>query len=334
MKCIQWAIIGMAVWMTVGVWGPQMPMAQAEQTRFNYRLKWLFNTSVAGDVFAMENGFFADAGLDVQVREGSPEKDAIKELELGYAHFGVASADQVIRALEKGADVVVLAQLFQVNPMQWIYRDQQVKIKGPADLKQYNLGVTFGGNDETIMRTLLATADLTLRDVKVTGVRFDFTPFLKNQVDLWPVYRNSQGVILADRLAKEGETVRFLNPADFGVDFVANSIVTSGSMAADHPDQVTLFLSALLAAWEAAMDPANQAPVLAAVKKYDTGTQGQVQAAQLNATRNLVKPDPDIPVGHIQIAAWTQTEAIMLDQRLIRTPVNVISRLRDLASFQ
>jgi NitT/TauT family transport system substrate-binding protein len=118
------------------------------------------------------------------------------------------------------------------------------------------------------------------------------------------------------------------------VNFVANSIVTSGYLAADHPDLVARFLSALLAAWEAAMDPANQDPVLAAVKKYDTGTQGQVQAAQLDVTRTLVKPDPDIPVGRIQTAAWAQTEAIMLDQGLIRTPVHVTSRLRDPASFQ
>ena len=82
------------------------------------------------------------------------------------------------------------------------------------------------------------------------------------------------------------------------------------------------------------MDPANEKAVLAAVKKYDTGTQGQVQAAQLDATRNLVKPEPTIPVGRIQTAAWSQTEAIMLDQGLIKTPVHVISRLRNLAPLQ
>jgi NitT/TauT family transport system substrate-binding protein len=328
MKQVRWVVIGMAVWMAMGVGGMWMPTARADTSPLNYRLKWLFNTSVAGDVFAMEGGFFTDAGLDVRIKEGSPEKDAIKELELGYAHFGVASADQVIRALEKGADVVVLAQLFQVNPMQWIYRHPGVEIRGPADLKRYTLGVTYGGNDETIMQALLAMADLTLRDVTVIGVRFDFTPFLKNQVDLWPVYRNSQGVILAKQLAREGETVRFLNPADYGVDFVANSVVTSGKMETDQPDAVARFMSALLAAWEAAMAPANQDRVLAAVKKYDTGTQGAVQSAQLDATRDLVKPAPDIPVGRIQTEAWAQTEAIMLKQGLIRKPVNVVSRLR------
>jgi len=333
MKQIRWVVIGIAVWMAVFAGGVGVP-AWADAPVLNYRLKWLFNTSVAGDVFAMEGGYFEKAGLNVRIREGSPEKDAIKELELGYAHFGVASADQVIRALEKGADVVVLAQLFQVNPMQWIYRYPQVRISGPADLKRYTLGVTYGGNDETIMRTLLATAGLTLRDVNVTGVRFDFTPFLKNQVDLWPVYRNSQGVILAEQLAREGETVRFLNPAEFGVEFVANSVVTSGAMAADHPDLAARFMSALLDAWEAAMDPANAKEVLAAVKKFDTGTQGEIQAAQLTATRDLVKPQADIPVGRIQTAAWARTETIMLNQALIKTPVNVVSRLKDLSSLQ
>ncbi len=321
------------LWVVFCICCTWVPAAGAGEISLNYRLKWLFNTSVAGDIFAMDQGYFASAGLDVRVKEGSPEKDAIKELELGYADFGVASADQVIRALAKGADVVVLAQLFQVNPMQWIYRDDRITVNQLSDLKQYRLGVTFGGNDETIMKTLLAKAGLTLKDVKVTGVRFDFTPFLKNQVDLWPVYRNSQGVILAEQLAKAGETVRFFNPADFGVDFVANSVVTSGRMAADHPDRVKRFLTALLSAWEAAMDPANQESALAAVKKYDTGTQGQVQSAQLDATRKLVKPRPDIPVGRIQAPAWAQTEAIMLEQGLINNPVEVISRLRDLTSF-
>ena len=128
----------------------------AEAIKLNYRLKWLFNTSVAGDILAADQGYFKAAGLDVTVKEGSPEKNAINELELGYADFGVASADQVIRALDKGADVVVLAQLFQVNPMQWIYRADRPEIKMLEDLKGRHIGITFGGNDETIMRTLLA----------------------------------------------------------------------------------------------------------------------------------------------------------------------------------
>jgi NitT/TauT family transport system substrate-binding protein len=269
----------------------------------------------------------------VTVKEGSPEKNAIKELELGYADFGVASADQVIRALDKGADVVVLAQLFQVNPMQWIYRADQPEIKVLSDLKDRHIGITFGGNDETIMKTLLAKSGLASQDVKLSGVRFDFSPFLKKQVDVWPVYLNSQGVILQDKLSREGEAVYFFNPSDFGVNFVANSIVTSGKMIENHPDRVKLFLGALIDAWEAAMDPTNEAAVLRVVKKRDKGTRDDIRQKQLTATRKLIKPDRTVRIGRMDVAAWKQTETIMLNEGQIKAPVNIESRLAGPDSF-
>lgn len=303
-----------------------LPPAFAGDT-LNYRLKWLFNTSVAGDIIADTGGFFKKAGLDVSVNEGGAGKNAIKELELGYADFGVASADQVIRALEKGADVVVLAQLFQVNPMQWIYRSDQSEIKTLSDLKGRHIGVTFGGNDETIMNTLLAKAGLTSKDVRISSVRFDFTPFLKKEVDVWPVYRNSQGVILEERLAAEGEQVKFFNPANYGVSFVANSVVTSGAMMKKHSDTVTAFMTALLSAWEFAVDPANEAQVLAQIKKKDNGTRDDIRQKQLEATRPLIKPDPGTKIGIIDARAWRQTENIMVREKQIVTPVDVINCL-------
>ena len=316
-----------ALVLVLGMTVSRVQAGSGDEVKLNYRLKWLFNTSVAGDILAAESGFFSRAGLDVRVKEGGPEKDAIKELELGYADFGVASADQVIRALEKGADVVVLAQVFQINPMQWIYRADHPEIITLRDLKKRQIGVTFGGNDETIMNTLLARAGLDVRDVDITSVRFDFAPFLKKRVEIWPVYRNSQGVILEDKLAREGEAVRFFNPADFGVSFVANSVVTSGRMTEKHPDRVKAFITALLAAWEFAMDPANEVRVLAEVKKKDKGKRDDIRRKQLAATRALVKPGPDIKVGTIDTEAWKQTEAIMLKEEQIKKPVHVHTRL-------
>ncbi|MCG8638096.1 MAG: ABC transporter substrate-binding protein [Desulfobacterales bacterium] len=302
-------------------------MPQKKETQLNYRLKWLFNTSVAGDIYADAKGYFKEAGLIVEIKEGSPEKNAINELELGYADFGVASADQVIRALDKGAKIVVIAQLFQINPMQWMYRADQPEIKTLKDLKGRRIGITFGGNDETIMKTLLAKGGIQPSEVTLTGVRFDFTPFFKREVDVWPVYRNSQGVILSDRLAKEGESVFFFNPADHGINFVANSVITTREKVEKNPKQVDQFLTALLKGWEAAMDPANESDVLAAVKKLDKGTQGEIRKEQLTVTRQLIKPHLSSRIGTIDIFAWKQTESIMLNEKQIKKPVNIENHL-------
>ena len=302
--------------------------SHADETELNYRLKWLFNTSVAGDIYADAKGYFKEAGLKVTVKEGSPEKNAITELELGHTDFGVASADQVIRALDKGAKILVLAQLFQVNPMQWIYRADQPEIKTLDDLRGRNIGITFGGNDETVMNTLFAKAGITSKDVKITGVRFDFTPFFKREVEVWPVYFNSQGVILKNKLEKEGERVYFFNPADFGVNFVANSVITSEKVWKNRPDLVKKFMGALLKGWEAAMDPLNEADVLMEVKKQDKESNDELRRLQLIATRELIKPSADVKIGAMDVEAWKQTETIMLNEKQIKKPVRVETVLK------
>ncbi|MCI5131597.1 MAG: nitrate ABC transporter substrate-binding protein, partial [Candidatus Electrothrix sp. EH2] len=237
------------------------------------------------------------------------------------------SADQVIRAVDKGAHPVVLAQIFQVNPMQWLYRADRPEMKTLNDLRGRKIGITFGGNDETVMRTLLAKAGIKEQEVHLSGVRFDFTPFLRRKVEVWPVYRNSQGVILQDKLAKEGETVRFFNPANFGVNFVANSVVSSEKMLKEHPQVVEKFLNALLQGWKAAMNPENEAQVLAAVQEADKSTDKTIMKKQLAATRELVLHDSR-KIGTIDLPAWQQTEKIMLQAGQIKHAVQVEKFLR------
>ena len=304
----------------------------AEQ--LTYRLKWLFNTSAVGDLYAVTHGDFAAADLDVTVKAGGPERDAIKELELGQAQFGVASADQVIRAMAKGSPVVVIAQLFQENPLQWIYRKSAPPIVQLSDLRGRTIGITYGGNDETIMRTLLAKGGLTDRDVKLFSVRYDYTPFYQGEVDLWPVYRNTQGIVIGRKMAANGDPVQFFIPSDFGVKFVANSVVTSRQMAQERPDTVRRFIKALLKGWEAALDPNQSDMVITMLQGYDKDTPRDELQAQLDVTRDLVQPQSGDPIGIIDTDAWMQTEEIMYDQKQIVKRVNVVGALMPGFAFE
>jgi NitT/TauT family transport system substrate-binding protein len=125
------------------------------------------------------------------------------------------------------------------------------------------------------------------------------------------------------KLQTAGEGVSFFNPADFGVNFVANSVVTAEETMADHPDQAARFTRALLAAWRDALDPKNAESALSTLKRYDRETPADVRREQLDITRTLVAHGEDGSVGRIDVAAWRQTEAIMLEQKLIPAPVSV-----------
>jgi NitT/TauT family transport system substrate-binding protein len=294
----------------------------------NYRLKWLFNISVVGDLWADAHGIFKNNGLSVTVKPGGPEKDAIKELEIGHAHFGVASADQVIRAVAKGSPIVVLAQLFQINPLHWIYRPDQTVLKTPQDLKGKIIGVTYGGNDETIMRALLAKYHITEKEVELFSVRYDYTPFFNGEVDLWPLYRNAQAPIIGAKLRMAGEKFDLMNPSRLGIQFVANSVVTTIKMVEERPETVKRFMQALIQSWTEALAPENKDKAIETVLKYNQETPEEIVRQQLPATRILMLPSAGFKFGNIDTAAWKQTEEIMLAQKLIDKPVDIENRLK------
>lgn len=309
-------LIKKAAWVSLLMIGlaTLIPSASVAE-QLNYRLKWLFNASVVGDLYADVHGYFKKAGLEIKVKAGGPERDAIKELELGQATFGVASADQVIRALSKGAPVVVIAQIFQINPMHWMYRDKEVTVEKLEDLKNRIIGVTFGGNDETILRTLMAKGNITEKDTTLYSARYDYTPFYQRKVELWPVYLNTQAVFLKKKLQENGESVAFFNPAAHGVQFVSNSVVTSEKMIKQHPEIVKAFVTSLCEAWEASLAPENQEKAIKTLQMFDKDTSIDVLNEQLEVTRRLIKPQPDTPIGTIDLPAWEQTAQIMAAQK-------------------
>jgi len=293
----------------------------------SYRLKWLYNVSVVGDLYADVYGYFAKNGLKVNVKPGGPERDALKELELGHAQFGVASADQVLRAVAKGAPIVVLAQLFQVNPLHWIYRPDKTPFSGPADWKGKTIGVTFGGNDETIMRALLARYRIAENEVTLFSVRYDYTPFYEGRVAFWPLYLNAQAVIIGDKLAQAGEPFDVISPDRLGVKFVANSVVTTREMLEKHPDTVARFLAALRQGWQDALDPQNEERAVQVLLQMDRETPAAVVRRQLAVTRDLMLPAPGTAFGTIDLDAWKQTAEIMAAQQLIPPQPNLESVL-------
>jgi len=75
------------------------------------------------------------------------------------------------------------------------------------------------------------------------------------------------------------------------------------------------------------MNPANETEVIQALAKSDPDTLAETMRRQLAVTRRMVQPDPAVPMGRIDKAAWRQTERIMVAQKLVPGPVGVAERL-------
>ena len=303
--------------------------ARGSAVKITYRLKWLFNASTAGDLWARDKGLFRKNGLDVTVKEGGAEQDAIEELELGRAQFGVASADQVLRAVSRGADVLVLAQIFQVNPLQWIYMKSRVDLEGHSreqlrrNLTRLTVGITYGGNDEAIFMALAKSLGLDPDRLHIYAITYDYAPFWKKEVDLWPCYRNTQGITLSEKMEAMGDRPGFLNPADYGINFVANSLITSRKFALRHPETVKTFTRCVLTGWKEAIKDGNRQEVARILSRYEKTLPIKTIIHQIEATKELVTARGLRQIGFIDRPAWQQTERVMFEQGLIKRRVDV-----------
>ncbi len=288
------------------------------------RLKWLRNVSAAGSIWAERAGFFSRAGMSVAVREGGSGHDAITDIELGRAQFGIASADQVIRAVSKGARIRVLAQIFQKNPLQWIYiRGVTPDITAPSRLAGLTVGITFGGNDEAVFTALMRRFGLRPGlDVYIYGVHYDYAPFWRHEVNLWPVYRNTEGIVLQKRLRQRGSQAAFFDPEKYGIDFPANSLITSEEICGKRPEFAEMFRQVLLQAWTDALLENNIHAVAAAINTIDPDARVAVLEEQLRATRPLVL-DRGVCSGRINVEAWKRTASTMLEQGLVEQRVDI-----------
>jgi NitT/TauT family transport system substrate-binding protein len=147
--------------------------------------------------------------------------------------------------------------------------------------------------------------------------------WLFNIVDLWPIYRNAEGIVISEKLRRAGEYVKFFDPDTFGIRFVANSVITTEYVLKEHPKTVRKFMTALLCGWREALAPENEEKAVATIHEFDRDTPVDIIRKQLAATRMLMAPSPEIEVGEIDVEAWKQTEKIMLAQKLITSSVSV-----------
>jgi NitT/TauT family transport system substrate-binding protein len=87
-------------------------------------------------------------------------------------------------------------------------------------------------------------------------------------------------------------------------------------------------MQALIQGWTEALDPENKEKAIEIVLKYNRETPEEIVRRQLPATRILMLPTAQFEFGRIDVAAWKQTEQIMLTQNLIDNPVHIESRLK------
>jgi NitT/TauT family transport system substrate-binding protein len=220
---------------------------------------------------AAEKGYYGEAGFDVKVLPGAGSTDTVKRVQSGSAKFGFADVTSLIaaRSQDPSIDVVMVAQIAQVNPLIAVYVQGRT-IKEPKDLAGKAYGGFAGGFD-----TQMYPGYLTKLGLDATKARFvsmdaaaKVPSLLSNQIEVFPASLNSFPAFQA--AAKNANlTLGYFKFADVGLDAYSWGILTRKKTITDQPDAVKRFVKASLQGWiDAIKEP--DAAVKAAVKLVPT----------------------------------------------------------------
>lgn len=163
----------------------------AADDKLTLMLDWFVNPDHGPIVIAEEKGFFADAGLEVEVIAPADPADPPKMVAAGRADLAVSYQPQLHLQVQEGLPLVRVGTLI-ASPLNCLLVRADGPVKEIADLKGRKVGFSVAGVEEALLTAVLARGGLTLDDVELVNVNWSLSPALMaGQVDaVIGAYRN------------------------------------------------------------------------------------------------------------------------------------------------
>jgi len=285
-------------------------------------LDWTPNTNHLGIYVAKAEGWYEDAGLDVEIVE--PGAGGVAQLVAqGAAQFGISVQESVIPARAEDVPIVSIAAIVQHNTSSLMSLAED-GIEEPGDLAGKAYG-GFGGALETaLIRQLTECGGGDPDDVEFTEVgNVDYLVGMdRDQYDFVWIFDGWDGIRASEMEGADVNLLHFIDYLDCIPDWYTPVIITSESLIADDPDVVRSFMEATSRGYESAMDdPAAAAEtLLEAAPELDE--QLVNASAEYLSTRFV---DDGRQWGLQDEAIWTGFVDFLVDAGLLDAPIDVES---------
>jgi NitT/TauT family transport system substrate-binding protein len=290
MRYLNVAILIFAI-LTFSCHKPQNPV------RLNVRLGWELNANSAGQIVALEKGFYRDAGLDVTLNPGGLESPSVKTVAGGADDIGFANGpDLVINARAAGAPLKIVAVIQQESYHGFFVKDSS-PIRTPKDWEGKTMGVKYASPTFILYQVILNKLGVDRSKIKEVPLKYGLEPFLEDKIDIYPGAFTNEAISV--RLM--GVKIREFHPSDYGIETCGNVIFTTEKMINDRPDVLRKFVEATLKGWAWCLRPENQEKTLDYLQQHTEHLQREKEKLSLQANIDLVNPpNKHIPyIGYI-----------------------------------
>jgi len=189
-------------------------------------LDWFVNPDHATLIIAQEKGFFANAGLEVELIAPADPNDPPKLVAAGKADLAVGYQPQLHVQVAEGLPLVRIATIV-ATPLNSLVVLEDGPVRSIADLKGRKVGFSVGGFEDALLGAMLAKHGLSLDDVTLVNVNFSLSPsIISGQVDaVIGAFRNFE----LNQMDIVGKPGRAFFPEEEGVPSYDELIVVANS---------------------------------------------------------------------------------------------------------
>ena len=290
-----------------------------ELTPINLQLQWVAQAQFAGYYAAVDQGFYADEGLDVTILEGAVEIVPQQVVATGGAEFGLAWVPKALVSNEEDAGLVNVGQVFQRSGTLMVsWADSG--ITSPSDWEGKIVGNWGFGNEYELTA---AIEKFGVNVGELVAQSFDMEALLNREIDAAEamIYNEYAQVLEATNPA----TGELYQPSDLTViDFNDPSIATAmlqdaiwvtEAYAEDNADTVEAFLRASFRGWIYCRDNPDSCVDIVLAAGPTLGRSHQTW--QMNEINGLIWPSP-LGIGVMDGALWQQTVDVATSQGVIQ----------------
>lgn len=218
------------------------------QTAIKFALDWRFEGPAAPYFVAIDQGYYADEGLDVSIDPGSGSVEGINRVASGAYQLGFADINSLVKFRDNPANAPLQAvQMVYDTPAFAIITMKRTGISGPKDLEGKILGAPAPDGAYAQWPIFVAANGIEASKVKIENVGFPVRePMLvKGDVDAITGFWFSSYMNLKANGAKDDDIVVMLMK-DYGVDLYGNVIIVNPEFAKSNPGAVKGFVKATI----------------------------------------------------------------------------------------
>lgn len=303
-----WLGVAVLVWVCGLGWAAP---ARADESplRVRVQLKWFHQYQFAGFYAALDQGYFRDAGLDVELLEGGPDIDPADIVSRGDAEFGVGNSSLLID-FQRGRPVVAVAAIFQHSPFVILARTDP-KLRSVLDLEGRTLMAEAHSAELTAYLKKAGVNLDRVRQVPHSATVSSLVAPDPNGVDAMTAYVSTEP-LEAQQL---GVPYRIFNPRDLGIDFYGDTLFTSKAFARQHPLAVAAMRDALVRGWlHANQHPSEMVDLI--VQQYQSRKDKATLALEAHAMLGLFQSDV-VEMGYMSPERWQRIGEVFADTGLI-----------------